>query len=275
MKNILTFDIEEWYEVNYPGIDLSTLDTSKSDLEKEVQDILAICERANAKATFFVLGKVAEQKPDLVRLIQSKGHEIASHGYDHKLVYELSPKEFKEDLQKSLSVLESITGKKIIGYRAPSWSIGEEFLKEYYEILESLGLQYSSSVYPAKTFLYGIPNFPSKIHHPEVKGKKMNILEIPVPVTRVLGKIIGFSGGFYFRLFPKFFIERRIQQENKKGNPVFVYLHPREINPAGSRLKLPLKQKCIHYWGVSQTRTKFENILEKFEFGSIQSVLLS
>jgi len=274
MKNILTFDVEEWYDANYREIDLGTIDSTKSNLEHELKDLLDVCKRFGSKATFFVLGRVAEQKPHLVEMIHAEGHEIASHGYDHKLVYELSPKEFKEDLQKSLSVLESITGKKIIGYRAPSWSFTKE-TSWVYDIMADMGIRYSASVFPIRTFLYGIPDAPRFPYVVHTKNQKKRILEIPTSTIRMLRTNIPFSGGAYFRFLPSWVVHAWIKKINKAGHPVIVYLHPREIDPAEQRLKLPWKMQLLHYWGVSQTMNKLERVLRKFPFTGIESELLS
>ena|SRR3989344_4720 len=265
MKNILTFDIEEWYDANYKNIDLAGSDLQKSNLENEVREILDLCERYQAKATFFILGKAAQKNPDSVKMIQEKGHEIASHGYEHRLVYNLSPLEFKADLKKSLEILESITGEKVFGYRAPSWSIKKE-TAWIYPILAEMGLKYSASCFPVKTFLYGMPDaprFPYLIK---------NILEIPVSTIRILGKNIPFSGGAYFRFLPEFLIKTGIRSINRQGKPAIIYLHPREIDKKAPRLNLPFKEKLIHYWGISQTKNKLKNILKDFNFTSINEI---
>src|SRR4030042_3171597 len=119
MKNILTFDIEEWYDANYPKTGSPVIHSKKSNLENETDKILDLCDKYKNKATFFILGRVASEKPDLVKRIKDRGHEIASHGFGHDLVYKMSPQQFKEDLKRSIGILEDITGKKIFGYRAP------------------------------------------------------------------------------------------------------------------------------------------------------------
>jgi polysaccharide deacetylase family protein (PEP-CTERM system associated) len=263
MKNILTFDIEEWYDVNYPKVDV-LINPGESSLETEVRDILALCAKYKAKATFFVLGRVAERNPDLIKEIQAGGHEIACHGYDHKLVYNSSPQEFKDDLGKAVRILESISGKKVLGYRAPSWSFNKK-THWAYQILSEMGLKYSASVFPVKTYIYGFPGSPRFPHLVN------NILEIPTSTIRLLGQNVPFSGGFYFRFWPLFFIKRAIEGLNRKDQPAILYLHPREINPSSPKLKLPLREKFIQYWAVSKTRDKMEDILNNYEFGSIES----
>jgi len=274
MKNILTFDIEEWYDANYPTVDFWGVDFKKSSLETEIKVILDLCAEYQAKATFFVLGRVAEEKPHLIKAIQEKGHEVASHGYEHKLVYGLSPDLFREDLRKSLEVLEPIIGKKILGYRAPSWSFNEK-TSWAYSILAELDLKYSASVFPIKTSLYGLsdaPRFPYSVKVGDAGDK--DILEIPTSTLKMFGQNIPFSGGFYFRFWPSFLVRAAIKKVNQEGQPAILYLHPREIDPSSLRLKLPLRENFLHYWAVSQTKDKLENILKRYQFGSIESELL-
>jgi len=271
MNNILTFDIEEWYEANYKGINFTTIDYQQSNLLDEVEEILNLCEKYQAKATFFILGKVAEKNPYLVKLIQGKGQEIASHGYEHKLVYNLSPKEFEEDLQKSIKILESITGERVLGYRAPSWSVTRE-TSWVYPILAKLGIKYSASVFPIKTFLYGWPDSPRFPYLKEIDDKK--ILEIPASTLKIFGKNIPFSGGTFFRLLPYWLVELGIKKNNRESQPAIIYLHPREIDPKAPKLSLPWKEHLIHYWGVAQTKQKLEKLLKEFRFSSIKLGLL-
>jgi len=264
MNNFLTFDIEEWYHANFEGFDFSKYIGQKTNLEKNVDSLIELCSQYSVKSTCFVLGQVGENSPQIVKKLYNEGHEIASHGYGHQLVYNMNPDTFKSDLKKSCDILENITGDKIKGYRAPAWSVKKETLEWYYSVLEELGLEYSSSVYPAKTFLYGIPDFPEKIHYPLVKGKKVTILEIPGSVVNIMGKKVGFSGGFYLRIFPAWFINKNIKSKNLKGESVFVYLHPREIDKNGPRLILPFKERLIHYWGITGTKKKLNKIIHNF-----------
>lgn len=211
-----------------------------------------------------MLGTIAESNPRIVSKLHNADHEIASHGYGHRLVYNMTPVEFKEDLKRSCNILEDITGKKILGFRAPSWSVKKKTLEWFCPILEELGLKYSSSVYPEQTFLYGIPDFPQEIHYPVINGRKTNILEIPVPLVNILGKKLGFSGGFYLRIFPAWFIIRTIKKMNSKNKPVFIYLHSREIDQNQPNIKLPFTENLIHYWGIRSCESKLEKIIKSF-----------
>jgi polysaccharide deacetylase family protein (PEP-CTERM system associated) len=262
--NFLTFDLEEFYHANFPGFDFSSFETRKTRLDASIDRLLDICDRYSIKATWFILGSVAERKPAVIRKIHAAGHEIASHGYSHRLVSSMSPDEFRKDLKMSCMIIENITGDKVLGFRAPSWSVNEAFLCEYYDILEEQGMKYSSSVYPGKTFLYGIDGFPQNIHFPVINDRKSSILEIPVPCLNILGKKLGFSGGFYLRVFPKWFIAEMIGKRNKDGEPVFIYLHPWELNMEEQSLDLPLKHSIIHSWGLRGCEKKLENLVADF-----------
>jgi polysaccharide deacetylase family protein (PEP-CTERM system associated) len=263
-NNFLTFDIEEWYHANYDDVDVNKYKGTKTSLENSVNQLLNICENNGVKSTCFILGNLAKEKPHIVKNIYNQGHEVASHSFAHKLVYTMKPSEFKEDLRISCDTLEQITGTKVLGFRAPSWSIKQEQLDWFYDILSEQGLIYSSSVYPAYTYLYGIENFPQYPHRPIVNGKEKSILEIPQSVTKVLGKDLGFAGGFYLRFFPKWFIKNIIKNKNTHGQSVFIYLHPREIELNQEKIDLKALENFIHYHGIKNCEKKLTSLVENF-----------
>lgn len=268
--NMLTFDIEEWFHANYDDV---TPDLSLgSNFRANMDTLLEICSKTGSKATFFTLGYIGEHYPDVVKKIVQEGHDLASHGYAHQLAYKQTREEFRDDVKKSVDILEDLTGVKVRGYRAPSWSIVEKNL-HYLEVLEEMGLQYDASIFPVKTFLYGIPNAPTEIHRPKVNGRELNLLEVPMSVMKVAGRNVGYSGGFYFRFFPKFLINQAIRSANRQGKSSIVYLHPREVNPNEPMLSLPAKEHFIHYYNVNGTKTKLEQILNSFEFTSVSDYL--
>ncbi len=271
MKNILTFDIEEWFHANYCGSPEAN-QCKDSNFRENMEKLLTLCKKNQCKATFFVLGCIGENYPDIVRKIAEEGHDVASHGYGHELAYKQSIQEFEEDVKKSLGILEDITGKKVLGYRAPSWSIVESNL-HYLEVLEKLGIRYDASIFPVKTFLYGIPDAKKHIHRPVVKGRELNLYEVPTSVFNFLGRGVGYSGGFYFRFFPKFFIKRQIRKSNGNSAPSILYLHPREIDANEKRLVLPPKERFIHYYNIQTTFDKLNNITSEYEFTSIRDYL--
>jgi peptidoglycan-N-acetylglucosamine deacetylase len=262
--NFLTFDIEEWYHANYDDVEFSNFENGSTDLEKNIDKIIELCDRYNVKSTCFVLGKVAESKPHIIKKLYRAGHEIASHGYAHKLVYTMTEKEFKEDLKISCKLLEDIIGEKVVGYRAPSWSVKKENLKWYYKVLQEQGIKYSSSIYPAHTYLYGIPGFKERPHYPTIGQKQVSVLEIPVPTFGFSNKLIGFSGGFYLRFFPGWVIEHIIKWKNKNNLPIFIYLHPRELDSNQMKLNLNLLESFIHYHGVKSAEKKLNRLVCSF-----------
>ena len=271
-QNFLTFDIEDWYHANYEGVDLSAYRGRESNFRADVDLLLQCCSEAGCKATFFVLGQIGETYPDVVRAIAEAGHEIASHGYGHQLAYKQTYAEFRADVKKSAEILQTLTGKRIFGYRAPSWSIIEGN-RHYLTALEELGLLYDASIFPVKTFLYGIPDAPTEIHRPCVDGRELALYEVPMSVMRAFGRNFGFSGGFYFRLFPSWLIKHGIRSLNRQGRSALVYLHPREIDPTERRLPLPFLESFIQYYNVAGNRAKLADILRSFRFTSIAAQL--
>lgn len=261
--NLFTVDVEEWYHANYDDTRPFPSATSETNLEANVEEILALCDRYHAKGTFFILGSVAEAKPHVVRLIAARGHEIASHGYGHRLVYQQSREAFEADVRKSRDLLQGITGQPVLGYRAPSWSVTKE-TPWIYPVLKELGFRYDASVFPVKTFLYGIPDAPRFAYR-----ASDGMFEVPTSTVSIAGKNIAFSGGFYFRALPGLAIEAGIRAVNREGHPAVVYLHPREIDPAQPRLELPLKEALIHYVGIRGAARKLEGLLRSHRFTSI------
>jgi len=264
IANFVTFDIEEWYSANYSTVDFTKISDKSGHLEKNVDRLLEICENHGIKATHFVVGDIARNKPHIVKKIHDAGHEVASHSYAHELIYNMTPVQFQEDLRISCDLLEQITGEKVTGFRAPSWSVNTEILAWFYTALHEQGIRYSSSVFPGHTFLYGIPGFPEKVHQPVINGKKQPVWEIPQTLFSFAGKKFGFSGGFYLRALPAWFVIRQIKAKNNQGKSVFLYLHPREIDKNSPRLELKPVERLIHYYGVGGCEKKFNKVISAF-----------
>ncbi len=279
IKNIFTIDVEDWFHANYENGLFHNHSNMISTVEANVDRILEIFELYQVKATFFVLGSIARQHSKMIIKIAEQGHEIASHGYGHLLVYEQTPEEFREDVLKSKMILEDLTGRKVTGYRAPSWSITEQSVWAL-DLLEELGFRYSSSIFPTRNYLYGISYAPRFIHGCNIYGKKdFQLLNIP-PSTKKLrsDKILGgglpFSGGAYFRLLPYRLIKRFTDEINRKEKqPVVFYLHPREIDIKQPRLKLKMRDYLIHYYGIRNCEKKLIKILNEYKFETIASML--
>ena len=264
-SNFVTFDIEEWHHANYAGYG-GFGEINNTKLFANVESLLDLCDEHGIHSTCFILGCVARDKPEVVRLIFDRGHEVASHGFNHELIAKLTPVQFREDVSTAKAILEDITGVVVRGYRAPSWSVTRQNMEWFYDILADVRYSYSSSVYPGRTHLFGIPDFPSFPHYPNLGSKRASILEIPQTMATVCGKKMAFSGGFFLRLLPTEFIRRNIDRVNRKGLPVFIYLHPREIDIESPRLNLSLVNRFIHYYNIANTRDKLSEVMNGHEF---------
>lgn len=274
-KNVFTIDTEDWFHANYEDNLFQNDSTVRSTVEKNTEVYLKILAQNNAKATFFVLGFVAEEHPGLVKRIADMGHEVASHGYGHQLVYKQTKEEFREDVYRSKCMLEDITGKAVLGYRAPSWSITEQSFWAL-GVLNELGFKYDSSIFPFKNFLYGVEGAPRFSYaakkYCEDAGE---LIEIPPSTIKILGLNLPFSGGFYLRALPYFMISGCAKRVNREDKPVIFYLHPREIDPNQPRLQLSRRDALIHYYGIDGCERKFRHIIERFHCTSIQDLFLS
>ena len=267
MKNIFCIDLEDWF---HQSLVSPAYYNQRSSVERNADRLLEIFSLTHTKATFFCLGEVAEKHPALIRKIVENGHEIASHGYKHKIIYKQSPEEFKANAKKSMDVLSDLYGKPVKGYRAPSWSITKNSLWAL-DILQELGFLYDSSIFPTDNFLYGIPGASRYINNLTVNGKPF--LEVPPSTFRLLGRTYGFSGGFYFRALPEFFIRRCTDRTNSTGYPAVFYLHPVEIDRNVERVSKRPVDKIILEYGIRGCEKKLVHILERYEFDSIENVL--
>ncbi|MEA1957226.1 MAG: XrtA system polysaccharide deacetylase [Euryarchaeota archaeon] len=268
VTNILTIDIEDWYM----DTDISTWDSYEDRVVQSAQKILEILDETNTKATFFVVGYVAEHFPELIEDIKDGGHEMGTHGYSHTSIKKQTPAEFEEDLLKSVRILEDITKEKIRGHRACEFSIVEE-TSWALDILKKNGLKYDSSVFPVKTHLYGAQDAPLHPYHISSSNIKIgnpenDFLELPLSVYRIpiVHKNIPIAGGFYLRLFPYSFIKHAIRKINKMGQPVIFYIHPWEFDPKQPRIK---ELKWYHYYRLGSTERKFKKLLKDFNFSLI------
>lgn len=271
MKHALSFDIEDWFHlVDIPQLeDTSTWDLRPSIVEKKTHLILSILENFQVKATFFVLGWIANKYPHISKKIVDAGHEVGTHSYWHRRVYELTPKLFYEDLKLSVDILEDQTGIKIKGFRAPSFSIipGSEWA---FDVIKQVGLTYDASLFPASR---GHGGYPCKqiAHKLNVNGS--TLLELPMSIFNNGPLRIPFSGGGYMRLLPINVIEFAFNSFEKKGVPVVVYLHPRDFAPEQPVVSMPIHRKFKSYIGLSSTEKKLKRLLENFKFTTCENVL--
>ena len=271
--NALTVDVEDWFHVSLfrHQIKPSEWDGFKSTVVPNVCRILDLFGRYDVKATFFILGWVAERFPEVVIAIKEQGHEIASHGYWHQIIYENSKQEFYRDVKMSIELLERISGQKVKGYRAPSYSITRESMWAW-EILGDLGLEYDSSVFPVKHDVYGIEDVPRFPFCVQAKGKRQ-LVEFPISTTRILGRNVPIAGGGYLRLYPYWFFKRGIEDINAEGKPAIVYFHPWEIDPYIPRINVGKLKRLRHYGNLELTAERIEMLLQEFRFAPAEQVL--
>jgi polysaccharide deacetylase family protein (PEP-CTERM system associated) len=264
--NALTVDVEDYYMVSAFSDIVKFEDWHKyeSRVENNTYKILELFEQQNVKATFFVLGWIAKHHPNLVKEIYSMGHEIASHGYNHRLIYHLTHEQFKEDVHKAKCILEDITGTQILGYRAASYSIVKRTLWAL-DILIEEGFVYDSSIFPVHHDRYGFPGADRFPH--VIKRKNGTIKEFPPSTFKILGQNIPIAGGGYLRLFPLHLTKSMIKRINSKDNqPVTIYLHPWEVDTDQPRLNGRLRSKLRHYVNLRSTFPKLKTFLDEFKF---------
>lgn len=270
ITNYLTIDVEEHFQVAAFDDIVKPKDWNShaSRVAKNTTLILDLLAKHQTKATFFIVGWTAERNPDLVKEIERQGHDIGCHSYRHRKIYDLSPEEFRRDTAKAKDILEQITGKKIAGYRAPSYSITKKSLWAL-DILSELGFTYDSSIFPIMHDNYGIPDAPRfKYQHPN-----LNLTEFPISTAKVLGRNIPVSGGGYFRLFPYWFTKKLLKSINQEEKQPFIfYLHPWEVDPEQPRMKeARLFSKFRHYNNLGKTKARLTQLLSDFTFGPLAS----
>jgi polysaccharide deacetylase family protein (PEP-CTERM system associated) len=271
MINVISFDLEDWfcaYNLIH-NIQRSDWDKCEFRFQENTRKILKILRDYNTHATFFVLGWIAERNPGLIKEVEEQGHELALHSYDHKLLTQITPKEFEMDIEKSLNILKKCNlTNEIIGYRAPSFTITEKTLWAL-EILEKFNFKYDSSVFPTGIHPdYGIesaPLIPYKITE--------KLFEFPLSCVEIFGKKFPFGGGAYFRILPYIYNKFCIKKVNSLGRAAIFYLHPWEIDPGQPRIKLSFLRSVRQYHNLGQTENKLRKLLSEFTFTTIKSVL--
>lgn len=278
--NALSIDIEDYYHAEVFNIGMESWGEYPSRIEVNVEKVIRLL--GETKATFFVLGWAAENFKGIVKKLHNAGHEIASHGYAHRLIYKQNRKEFSESVRKSKQILEDITGEEVIGYRAPTFSITRDNLWAL-DVLMEEGYKYDSSIFPIIHDRYGIPDaerFPFKI---ERRG--MEIIEFPlstvlfkkvkIPFSPISFKGMNFpiSGGGYMRFLPYSLIKSGFSSVNREGKPAVFYFHPWEIDADQPRLEIKLLPSIRHYYNLKKSEEKIGNLLRDFSFTSMKKVL--
>jgi polysaccharide deacetylase family protein (PEP-CTERM system associated) len=271
--DVFSIDVEDWYHIMEieSAPPLNEWASMPSMVERNFRTLLDLLDEQQAKATCFFLGWVAERHPELVREAANRGHEVASHGYSHDLVYTLEAGEFAADVSRAKALLEDITGQSVIGYRAPGFSVNEN-TPWFFDELAKAGYLYDSSVFPAaRQHGGGFSRFgtgPCVVH--TAYGP---LTEFPVSVAKLLGRQMCFFGGGYLRLFPYSVIERMARQVRREGRPLIFYIHPREIDPSHPRLKMPLVRRFKSYIGLAGTPSKIRRILSAQKFQTFSNLL--
>lgn len=269
ITNALTIDFEDWYQ----GLEIPYSEWEKYEdrIEAVGRRLLQILDEGKTKATFFMLGFVAEKHPALVKEIEAAGHEIGTHGFSHTLIYTQTPEVFRAEMERAIGFLEDLTGEKVVGHRAPFFSITKESLWAL-DILGELGIRYDSSIFPVLNYRYGIadaPRFPYQI-----KRENYEFTEFPVSTLKLPGVTLPISGGAYFRIYPYQLTKQALKAVNRSGNPVTFYLHPWELDPDHPRVKVPRRIAGLtHYFNLGATERRFRKLLRDFRFAPMKEVL--
>ena len=268
VTNALTIDFEDWYQgLEIPHPEWSRFEDRIVPVGRRLLEIFA---EAGVRATFFVLGYLAEQHPELVREIAAAGHEVGTHGYSHTLIYQQTPEVFRQELQRSVRVLEELSGGPVLGHRAPFFSITKKSLWAL-DILREAGIQYDSSIFPVRNYRYGIEDAPRWPYEVETRGGKLR--EWPITTWRVAGRSLPVAGGAYFRIYPYALTRAAFRAINAAGRAALFYLHPWEIDPEHPRIDLPRRISLTHYFNLGATEGRFRRLLRDFRFAPMKEVL--
>ena len=272
MKSVFSVDAEDWFHIldinSAPNIE--QWGRKESRIEKNLYKILDTFDTTGTKVTLFFLGWIAEKLPELVKEVDARGHEIASHGYGHQLIYTQARHEFAEDIRKTKAILEDITGKQVLGYRAPGFSIIDNTKWAFDELCQA-GYRYDSSIFPASRGHGGIIG--AKLHPHKIQLDGGDLIEFPITVVNIMGKKLCFSGGGYLRIFPYAFIRYFSKVVKKDGRPVIYYIHPREIDPGHPRLHMGLLRYFKSYVNLHTTMFKVKKLLCDEELTSFRDFL--
>lgn len=274
IRNAMTVDVEDYFQVSAFASTISreSWPSQSCRVERNIDRILAIFDERNIKATFFTLGWIAERYPSMVARIVKNGHELASHGFGHLRVSDQQPAEFADDITRSKAVLEDIGGQPVLGYRAPSFSIGNANLWAL-EALFKAGYRYSSSIYPIRHDHYGMPDAPRFAFYPNgVNG----LLECPISTIRLREKNYPAGGGGFFRLFPytmSRWLLRRVNERDRQ--PAIFYFHPWELDPGQPRQSgIGMKTRFRHYVNLHRTEIRIKALAEDFQWDRMDRIFL-
>jgi polysaccharide deacetylase family protein (PEP-CTERM system associated) len=267
--NIVSVDVEDYFhaEVFSEVVERSRWDSYTSRVEVNTRRLLELLATFDVHGTFFILGWVAERFPSLVREIAANGHELACHSYWHRLIYKLSPRDFRDDTLRAKNVIEQISGQAVNGYRAPTYSIVDDSVWAL-EILAELGFSYDSSIYPIRHDRYGMPWTPRMPFRFETPCGP--ITEFPITTFRLRGQNMPVGGGGYLRLLPMLYTQLGLKQVRKEGLPIVIYIHPWEIDPEQPRLPIKLTSRLRHYTNLARMYERFTNVLQEASYTSFR-----
>ncbi|AHI32143.1 polysaccharide deacetylase [Marinobacter salarius] len=274
MSNALTIDVEDYFQVAAlaEAVDRKDWHDMEYRVEANTDRLLSVLGDHNTKATFFTLGWVAEKSPALVRRIHDAGHEVASHGYSHQLIYKQTPEVFREETRRSKAILEDIIGEPVTGYRAASYSITAQS-RWALDILCEEGFTWDSSIFPVHHDRYGMPGTPRWPHRLKTDNGS-EIAEFPLSTLKLPGYTLPIAGGGYFRLFPYWFSQWGLGSINRMGKPFVFYLHPWEIDPGQPRLDVKWFSRFRHYNNLEVCEQRLVNLLKRFRFTTMSDVLV-
>lgn len=274
IRNAMTCDVEDYFQVSAfaPYIDRASWPSRECRVEANIDRILGVFSAGNVKATFFTLGWIAERYPEMVKRIVAEGHELASHGYGHLRASDQSRAEFDNDIRSSKALLEDLGGQAVVGYRAPSFSIGEGNLWAL-EALSDAGYRYSSSIYPIKHDHYGMPGAPRFAFYPNGPD---GLLEVPITTAMVFGKKRPAGGGGYFRLLPYALSKWMMEKVNREdGEPTLFYFHPWELDPGQPRPEgLDAKSRFRHYINIDRMERRLASLTRDFAWDRMDRIFL-
>jgi len=273
--NAFSVDVEDYFQVAAlaPAVARESWPERESRVDRNTGVLLDLLAERGIRGTFFVLGWIAERHPALVRRIAAAGHEIASHGYSHQLIYTQSPAEFRAETVRSKHLLEDLTAAPVIGYRAASFSITRRSLWAL-DVLAELGFRYDSSIFPIRHDRYGIPGAPAE-PGPMTTPSGATLIEFPMSAARWFGIQVPVSGGGYFRLLPYALTRRGLRQINALGRPFTFYLHPWEIDPGQPRIPVGWLSRLRHYTNLDRCEARLRLLLGEFRFAPMCEVLMS